>query len=87
MADGNGTNGRVPSVQAELEAAFQMAFDKAFPGLHEKPVLMQTKEARFGDYQCNSAMKLFNQLKGKVRQEVYCFSFLLPVSRLLWKSA
>ena len=48
---------------------------------------MQTKEARFGDYQCNSAMKLFNQLKGKVRPELHNFSTLLPVLGLLRKSA
>ena len=39
---------------------------QAFPGTEDDPVVAPTKEAKFGDYQCNNAMKLFNQLKGKV---------------------
>ena len=56
------------SVQGEVEALFQTALDQAFPDLRELPIVTPTKpkDARFGDYQCNNAMKLFNSLRGKV---------------------
>lgn len=57
---------RLTTIQVELEKLFQDAFDKAFPALQERPVIAPTKEPKFGDYQCNSAMKLFGLLKGKV---------------------
>lgn len=59
--------GRLTTIQVELERLFQDAFDKAFPALQERPIIAPTKEPKFGDYQCNSAMKLFGLLKGKVR--------------------
>lgn len=63
---GGSSNGRLSTIQAELEVLFQAAFDSAFPSLKEKPIIAPTKEAKFGDYQCNSAMKLFGLLKGQV---------------------
>lgn len=55
-------------MQAEVESIFQTAFDQAFPALDEIPMVTPTKpkDAKYGDYQCNSAMKLFNSLRGKV---------------------
>ena len=56
------------SVQAEVESLFQAALDQAFPALGEAPLVTPTKpkDAKYGDYQCNNAMKLFNSLRGKV---------------------
>lgn len=60
-----GLSSRLTTIQVELEKLFQDAFKRAFPALEEKPIIAPTKEPRFGDYQCNSAMKLFGLLKGK----------------------
>lgn len=59
------------SLQGEVEELFQAAFDKAFPTLHEIPMVTPTKpkDSKFGDYQCNSAMKLFNSLRGQVKMK------------------
>ena len=70
------TSSRLTTVQVELEKLFQDAFKQAFPALEEKPIIAPTKEAKFGDYQCNSAMKLFGMLKGKVSHSVQ--RFFLP---------
>ena len=59
---------RRQSLQADVEAIFKEALDRAFPNQGEAPIVTPTKpkDAKFGDYQCNNAMKLFNSLKGKV---------------------
>ena len=61
------------SVQGEVELLFQTALDQAFPGLKELPIVTPTKpkDAKFGDYQCNNAMKLFNSLRGKVALHLF----------------
>lgn len=48
-----------------LETIFGAAIAAAFPGLDVPPVeVTRTKNAKFGDYQCNSAMAIFTALKG-----------------------
>lgn len=66
QSDGAGPSGAVPSLRAELAAAFKQALDAAYPAADAEPVVAQTNEPKFGDYQCNNAMALFGQLKGKV---------------------
>ena len=56
----------VPSLRAEVTQAFRQALEKSFPQAQAAPVVAQTNEAKFGDYQCNNAMALFGQLKGQV---------------------
>lgn len=63
----------VPSLRAELTEVFRQALESAYPSANIEPVVAQTNEPKFGDYQCNNAMALFGQLKGKV----WC---LLPTS-------
>lgn len=55
----------VPSLRAELTDVFKKALEKAYPSAHIMPIVAQTNEPKFGDYQCNNAMALFGQLKGK----------------------
>nr|CCA22714.1 arginyltRNA synthetase putative [Albugo laibachii Nc14] len=50
-----------------VETLFQKAIDSAFPGLHPAVAVVdvtRTKNAQFGDYQCNSAMSIFTAMKG-----------------------
>lgn len=48
-----------------VETIFGEAIKAAFPGLDIPAVeVMRTKNAKFGDYQCNSAMAIFTALKG-----------------------
>jgi arginyl-tRNA synthetase len=59
----------VGTIQKEVEEIFKSALAKAFPGVEElTPMIVANKprDQKFGDYQCNNAMKLFNQLKGQV---------------------
>ena len=62
-----GQTGSVPSIRAELTAAFQLALGKAFPTCQAQAIVTPTAErdAKFGDYQCNNAMALFGKLKGQ----------------------
>lgn len=60
----------VPSLRATLTDDFKQALQTAYPSADIEPVVAQTNEPKFGDYQCNNAMALFGQLKGKV-----CFDF------------
>jgi len=62
----------VPSLRAELTDAFKKALEKAYPSANIEPIVAQTNEPKFGDYQCNNAMALFGQLKGKVCYTVSC---------------
>lgn len=57
----------VPSLRAELTEVFRQALESAYPSANIEPVVAQTNEPKFGDYQCNNAMALFGQLKGKVQ--------------------
>lgn len=57
----------VPSLRAELTEVFRQALESAYPSANIEPVVAQTNEPKFGDYQCNNAMALFGQLRGKVR--------------------
>lgn len=48
-----------------VETIFDLAIKAAFPGLDIPAVeVSRTKNAKFGDYQCNSAMAIFTALKG-----------------------
>lgn len=67
QADGAELAQSVPSLRAELTEAFRQALETAYPSANIEPVVAQTNEPKFGDYQCNNAMALFGQLKGKVR--------------------
>lgn len=69
-------SGRVPHVKAELAALFQTALQKAFPDADAVAEVVATKEAKFGNYQCNNAMALFGRLKGKVIPCAYASSLL-----------
>lgn len=51
----------------ELKQLCDTALEKAFPGVGVSAVVTQATNAKFGDYQCNSAMSLFSVLKGRVR--------------------
>lgn len=50
----------------ELKQLCDTALEKAFPGVGVSAVVTQATNAKFGDYQCNSAMSLFSVLKGRV---------------------
>ena len=56
---------RLPSVRADLTAAFRGALRSAYPAIEVEPVVSATNNAQHGDYQCNNAMQLFGRLKGK----------------------
>ena len=58
---------RVPSLRADLTAAFRAALQTAYPTVHVEPVVSATNNPKYGDYQCNNAMQLFGRLKGKAR--------------------
>ncbi|KAF1783563.1 Rossmann-like alpha/beta/alpha sandwich fold [Phytophthora cactorum] len=50
-----------------VESIFDAAIKAAYPGLEIPPVEVtrtNVKNAKFGDYQCNSAMSIFTALKG-----------------------
>ena len=65
----------VPSLRAELTEVFRQALESAYPSANIEPVVAQTNEPKFGDYQCNNAMALFGQLKGKVWRFTPIFTF------------
>ena len=66
QADGAELAQSTPSLRAELTDAFKQALEIAYPSANIEPIVAQTNEPKFGDYQCNNAMALFGQLKGKV---------------------
>ena len=68
----------VPSLRAELTEVFRQALETAYPSANIEPVVAQTNEPKFGDYQCNNAMALFGQLKGKVWYLTLCMNH--PIS-------
>lgn len=57
---------RVPHLAAELRTLFSAALEQAYPGIGIQPIIAQTGNPKFGDYQCNNAMALFGKLKGQV---------------------
>lgn len=57
---------RLPNLCTELRTLFSAALEQAYPGVGIAPVIAQCNNPKFGDYQCNNAMALFAQLKGKV---------------------
>ena len=57
----------MPSIQAQLEAAFRKAIQQAF-GLDADPILTVSQNEKFGDYQSNAAMGLAKQAKSNPRQ-------------------
>ena len=69
--DGAQLDQAVPSLRAELADAFRQALEKAYPSANSDPLVAQTNEPKFGDYQCNNAMALFGQLKGKVCMQTF----------------
>ncbi|KAI9923297.1 hypothetical protein PsorP6_002259 [Peronosclerospora sorghi] len=54
------------SILNVVESIFDAAIKAAYPGLAISPEVTRTnnKNAKFGDYQCNSAMSIFTALKG-----------------------
>jgi len=74
--DGSQLGQSLPSLRAELTDAFKKALEKAYPSAKIEPIVAQTNEPKFGDYQCNNAMALFGQLKGKVCYTVSCAQML-----------
>ena len=66
QADGAQLAQAIPSLRAELTDAFKQALESAYPSAGIEPIVAQTNEPKFGDYQCNNAMALFGQFKGKV---------------------
>ncbi|CAI5743417.1 unnamed protein product [Hyaloperonospora brassicae] len=55
------------NILAIVESIFDAAVKTAYPGLAVPPVEVtrtNVKNAKFGDYQCNSAMAIFTALKG-----------------------
>ena len=71
QADGAEVAESVPSLRAELTEVFRQALETAYPSTNIEPIVAQTNEPKFGDYQCNNAMALFGQLKGKVIYLLY----------------
>ena len=67
QSDGAELARSIPSLRAELTEVFRQALESAYPSANIEPVVAQTNEPKFGDYQCNNAMALFGQLKGKVQ--------------------
>jgi Arginyl tRNA synthetase N terminal domain len=57
---------RVPHLAVELRTLFSAALEQAYPGIGIQPIIAQTGNPKFGDYQCNNAMALFGKLKGQV---------------------
>ena len=57
--------GRVPSAASELQNVFRSAMRAALPKLTDEPVVVQTNNPKFGDYQLNNAMRIFAHLKGQ----------------------
>ncbi|XP_011299581.1 arginine--tRNA ligase, cytoplasmic [Fopius arisanus] len=54
------------SIYDELETVFLAAISKTYPDLVDPPVVITTcQDAKFGDYQCNSAMGLSKLLAGQ----------------------
>ena len=54
------------SILSIVESIFDEAIQAAYPGLDNLPAVevTRTKNPKFGDYQCNSAMAIFTTLKG-----------------------
>ncbi len=52
---------------SELAALFRTAIRAAVPDVPSEPVLVQTNNPKYGDYQLNNAMRIFASLRGKVR--------------------
>ena len=86
QADGAQASEIVPSLRAELTDAFKQALDTAYPAANVEPVVAQTNEPKFGDYQCNNAMALFGQLRGKVSLRMPLPSHL-PSAKAIFCSA
>lgn len=54
------------SIQNALTTIFKEAIGKAFPELTQAPVIIApSSHAKFGDYQCNSAMPIMQMLKAQ----------------------
>uniref|UniRef100_A0A182K960 Probable arginine--tRNA ligase, cytoplasmic n=1 Tax=Anopheles christyi TaxID=43041 RepID=A0A182K960_9DIPT len=51
------------SIIAELQQVFSEAIRKAFPGISVDAVITISTSAKFGDYQCNSAMQIAQHMK------------------------
>lgn len=60
----------IPTLAVFLEKKLKGAFLKAFPDLKENfsPMVTQSTQEKFGDYQCNSAMPLAKELKENPRK-------------------
>ncbi|KAF0852904.1 mitochondrial arginyl-tRNA synthetase (ArgRS) [Andalucia godoyi] len=52
------------SIGSVVATAFSNAIGKAFPSQNYAAAVTPCSSARFGHYQCNSAMQIFRQLKG-----------------------
>uniref|UniRef100_A0AAG5DRM6 Probable arginine--tRNA ligase, cytoplasmic n=1 Tax=Anopheles atroparvus TaxID=41427 RepID=A0AAG5DRM6_ANOAO len=51
------------SIIGQLQEIFTKAITKAYPGLTVPAVITISSASKFGDYQCNSAMQIVQQLK------------------------
>ena len=56
------TAARATTLVSELAAAIRAAV----PDVPSEPVLVQTNNPKYGDYQLNNAMRIFASLRGKV---------------------
>lgn len=57
------------SILNALTDIFRDAIQKAFPQVPQAPVVItSSSNAKFGDYQCNSAMPIMQLLKSEGRQ-------------------
>lgn len=54
------------SILTALQKYFEVAIQRAYPDLPDAPVVVAVSgNAKFGDYQCNSAMPIAQLLKAK----------------------
>ncbi|KFB44008.1 AGAP004708-PA-like protein [Anopheles sinensis] len=63
QSSANSNEDAVFSIIGQLQQLFAEAITKAYPGLTVPAVITTSSSAKFGDYQCNSAMQIVQQLK------------------------
>jgi len=65
----------VISINNTLSKIFQKAINEAYPNVSNPPVIITTSSnAKYGDYQCNSAMPLAQQLSSGKGQSFLNFN-------------
>ncbi|XP_058120534.1 probable arginine--tRNA ligase, cytoplasmic isoform X2 [Anopheles coustani] len=63
QSSASGNDHVVFSILGQLQQLFAEAITKAYPGVTVPAVITISSSAKFGDYQCNSAMQIVQQLK------------------------